>query len=108
MDERQAVSYDPVQENAKLKKKVNEISETWSHEKMSLEERIKSMTDQLDNIKGRRNRQSKQSQEKMRMLAEGAGRATAGEYQLETIQEINDEVMDIDFKSDQGKARVGR
>lgn len=71
----------------------------WGEEKEKLEQQMEKLSKQLDNIKGRTNRQSKSSRDKMSILTNDRQRATTGEYKLETIQEIHDEVGDIDLMS---------
>ena len=68
----------------------------WSEEKGKLESQMEKLTERLENIKGRTNRQSKCSRDKINILANERQRVTVGEYKLETIQEINDEVADIE------------
>jgi hypothetical protein len=68
----------------------------WGDEKGKLESQIQKMSEQLENIKGRANRQSKSSREKLNLLANDRQRSTVGDYKLETIQEIHDEIADVE------------
>jgi hypothetical protein len=54
------------------------------------------LNEQLENIKARANRQSKSSREKLNILANERQRSTVGDYKLETIHEIHDEIADVD------------
>jgi hypothetical protein len=57
---------------------------------------MQKLNDQLENIKARANRQSKSSRDKLNILANERQRPTFGEYRLETIQEIHDEIADVE------------
>lgn len=72
----------------------------WGEEKEKLESQMDKLAKQLENIKGRTSRQSKSSRDKMSLLASEKQRSTMGDYKLETIQEIHDEVAaDLELKS---------
>jgi hypothetical protein len=55
---------------------------------------MQKLNEQLENIKGRASRQSKSSKEKLNELANERQRPTVGDYKLETIHEIHDEIAD--------------
>lgn len=57
---------------------------------------MEKLNEQLENIKARANRQSKSSRDKLNILANERQRSTVGDYKLETIHEIHDEIADVD------------
>jgi hypothetical protein len=71
----------------------------WGEEKERLESQMDKLAKQLENIKGRTNRQSRSSRDKMSVIVNDKQRSTVGDYKLETIQEIHDDIGDIDLKS---------
>lgn len=79
--------------------KYKDMVSQWGDEKEKLEKQMDKLSKQLENIRGRTNRQSRSSKDKMNILVTDRQRATAGDYKLETIQEIHDEVGDIDLMS---------
>lgn len=79
--------------------KYNDMVNQWGEEKEKLENQMDKLAKQLENIKGRTNRQSRSSRDKMSLLANEKQRSTVGDYKLETIQEIHDEVADLELKS---------